>query len=712
MIKKLLVGVGLLLSFPSALLAQRNCGTMDHLDKLELQEPGTKARLQQVDSKIAKLQSQGANQKTNGVITIPVVVHVVYRTASQNISQAQIQSQIDVLNEDFSKTNADRVNTPAAFKPLAGDMQIRFELAQRDPNGDPTTGITRTQTNSSTFGLDDAMKFTARGGHDAWNRNKYMNIWVCNLGGGLLGYAQFPGSGPANTDGVVIGYNYFGRTGTVSYPFNKGRTATHEVGHWLGLYHIWGDEPSCANDDKVADTPLQKRENYGCPTFPQTTSAGGACAAGSPGSMFMNYMDYVDDACMNLFTVGQVSRAQTMLQNVRPTILTSDGHLPVNIKPLDASILQIDRPNGVSCDQNITPKAILKNQGTVALTSATISYQVDNGPAQTLKWTGDLKIYEFEEITLPASTVSFGAHNLTVSVTSPNGATDNDPANDAQTINFTVIEKTAGLALPFTEGFEADAFPKQGWKLDNPDKGITWERTTLAAYEGLHSAYINNYDYEYVGEADELQMPALDLSNAVEPKLTFRLAYTATDFSAGANADTLEILASTDCGVTFKSLYKKYGRSLATITDPVGTPFFPDTSQWGIDTVLLENYIGEKNVLLKFRSKTGYENNLFIDAVRVASKAEAPQPNASLVIFPNPTTGRLTLQMPGKNNAEAKILVLNSIGQEIMNEKLTPVDGKIKLNMVGKADGIYIIHVISEGKTYKQKLVLDQTKAR
>ena len=712
MLKKLLVGLGFVLSFPTALLAQRNCGAMDHLDRLEQQKPGTKARLQQLDREIASLQSLSANQKTNGVVTIPVVVHVVYRTAGQNISQAQIQSQIDVLNEDFNKLNADRVNTPAAFKPLAGDMQVRFELAQRDPNGDPTNGVTRTQTSSSTFGLDDAVKFTSRGGHDAWNRNKYMNIWVCNLGGGVLGYAQFPGSGPATTDGVVIGYNYFGRTGTVSSPFNKGRTATHEVGHWLGLYHIWGDEPNCANDDKVADTPLQKRENYGCPSFPQTTSAGGACAAGSPGSMFMNYMDYVDDGCMNMFTVGQVSRAQTMLQNLRPGILTSDGHLPVNVKPLDASILQISRPTGLSCDPSIAPKAVLKNQGSMPLTSATISYQLNNGPVQTMKWAGDLKIYETAEITFPATTVPFGAHSLTVSVSSPNGAADNEPSNDALTVNFTVVEKSAGLALPFTEGFEADAFPKQGWVVNNPDKGVTWERTSLAAYEGTHAAYINNYDYEFVGETDDLQLPALDLSKAVEPKLTFRLAYTATDFSSSANADTLEILASTDCGVTFKSLYKKSGRTLATINDPVGISFFPDTSQWRTDTVMLADLIGEKNVLLKFRGTTGYENNLFLDAVRVASKPEATQPKAELLLFPNPTTGRFTLQMPGNSNAEARIVVLNSIGQEIMNEKLTPVGGKIKLNLVGKADGIYIIHVISGGKMHKQKLVLDQTRTR
>ena len=503
MVKKLLFGFTLLLSCPAALLAQRNCGTMSHLNNLEQQYPGTKARMQQADNLLEKLQNQNAVSKTTaGVVTIPVVVHVIYRNATQNISQAQIESQIDVLNEDFSHTNPDAANTPNAFKPLAGDMQIRFELAKRDPNGDPTTGITRTQTTSNTFGLDDAMKFSARGGQDAWDRDKYLNIWVCNIGGGILGYAQFPGSGPKRTDGVVIGYNYFGRTGTLSPGYNKGRTSTHEVGHWLGLYHIWGDEPGCSNDDKVADTPLQKGENYGCPSFPQTTGPGGACAAGSPGSMFMNYMDYVDDACMNMFSKGQVTRAQNILQTLRPTILTSDGATALVIQSLDASVFKIESPLANTCDPNVQPKVVLKNRGSQPLTSATLTYTIDNGPAQTLAWKGNLASFASETIVLPASKVGFGNRTLQVSVSSPNGQTDNDQTNDTQT-QLTVTELKAGLALPFNESFEDPAFPPQGWVRDNPDAEFTWERTRRAAAKGFNSAFINNYDYEYIGEADE-----------------------------------------------------------------------------------------------------------------------------------------------------------------------------------------------------------------
>src|SRR5205085_4885972 len=180
-------------------------------------------------------------QDNTGLITIPVVIHIVYNTPQQNISDDQAFSQIGILNKDYRRLNNDTVNTPAPFKPLGADIQVEFCMARRDPGGNPTLGITRTQTNVTTFGLDDAVKFTSSGGIDGWDRNRYLNIWVCNLGNNLLGYALYPG-GPPATDGVVILYTAFGTGGVAAPPYNLGRTATHEVGHWLNLIHIWGDD--------------------------------------------------------------------------------------------------------------------------------------------------------------------------------------------------------------------------------------------------------------------------------------------------------------------------------------------------------------------------------------------------------------------------------------------------------------------------------------
>ncbi|MEM7041014.1 MAG: zinc metalloprotease, partial [Bacteroidota bacterium] len=220
--------------------------------------------------------------------------------------------------EDFRRNNADRQNTPSAFTGVAADSEIEFCLATTDPNGNPTNGITRTFTNSTSFSANDAMKFQSSGGKDAWPTGQYLNMWVCNLGGGLLGYAQFPGSGSASTDGVVVGYNYFGNTGAVSAPFNKGRTTTHEVGHWLNLRHIWGDA-NCGNDF-VSDTPTQQSDNSGCPNHPLPS-------CGNSGDMFMNYMDYTNDACMNLFTEGQKDRMRAVVGpgGFRSSLLSSLG---------------------------------------------------------------------------------------------------------------------------------------------------------------------------------------------------------------------------------------------------------------------------------------------------------------------------------------------------------------------------------------------------
>jgi hypothetical protein len=263
------------------------------------------------------------------VVTIPVVVHVVYNADVQNISDAQVESQMRILNEDYRRTNADVSAVPTPFQPLVADSKIEFQLAVRDPDGNPTNGITRTFTSKSEFGdpfggTDESVKFSNRGGKDAWPRDRYLNIWVCNYPS-LLGYAQFPG-GPAETDGVVINYVAFGDIGTAAAPFNKGRTATHEVGHWLNLRHIWGDDNpgSCVGSDEIEDTPNQADANFGSPTFPRIT-----CGNAPNGDLFMNYMDYVDDEAMFMFSTQQVARMRAALEGPRASLHSSDALTPV-----------------------------------------------------------------------------------------------------------------------------------------------------------------------------------------------------------------------------------------------------------------------------------------------------------------------------------------------------------------------------------------------
>lgn len=302
---------------PTMIWAQRNCGSFDHHVYMMGTDPNYVQRQQEIEQQTEEFVAHYNNNEDRALVTIPVVVHVIYNSTTSNISDAQILSQITVLNQDFRKTNPDASLTPSIF--TAADPNIEFCLATVDPSGNATTGITRTSSTVASFSTNDAMKYTSSGGKDAWDRSKYLNLWVCTLSGGILGYAQFPG-GTAATDGVVIDYRYFGTTGTATAPFNKGRTATHEVGHWLNLRHIWGDA-NCGSD-LVTDTPTHNTANYGCPAYPHNSTC-----TGTPVEMTMNYMDYTDDACMYMFSAGQVTRMQALFATggTRASLMTSNG---------------------------------------------------------------------------------------------------------------------------------------------------------------------------------------------------------------------------------------------------------------------------------------------------------------------------------------------------------------------------------------------------
>jgi Pregnancy-associated plasma protein-A len=289
---------------------KRTCATMPVHRRLLNRDPAYRLRREEIEN-LTLARKRARDHGRAGTTLIPVVVHVVYRTLTENISAEQVASQISALNEDFGRRNLDVNSAPSVWRDAIGDARIVFKLADRDPYGAVTSGITRTSTSIAAFGDDDGVKSTAAGGADAWPADRYLNIWVCHLQD-LLGYAQFPG-GPAQTDGVVIDYKAFGTSGTAEAPFNLGRTATHEVGHWLNLFHIWGDDGmGCAGTDQVDDTPNQAGPNTGIPGFPHVT-----CDNAPNGDMFVNFMDYVDDRCMVMFTVGQVERIHAALDAAR-----------------------------------------------------------------------------------------------------------------------------------------------------------------------------------------------------------------------------------------------------------------------------------------------------------------------------------------------------------------------------------------------------------
>lgn len=277
--------------------ASRSCYSMEHLEEQLASDPALALRMQEIEDFTQKVLKNPEQFRilNDGTLEVPVHVNVLYRTSAENVSNAQIQSQIDVLNQDFGAYNSDYSQIPSIFQGVAsGDIKIRFVWS--------TSNVTRKSTTKRSWRLNDDMKKSSRGGIDPTNCSTTLNIWVCNLSSGYLGYAQFPG-GNCATDGVVIDNNAFGTTGSAQAPFNLGRTGTHEVGHYFNLRHIWGDT-TCGNDF-VADTPVHNNSNGGCPTFPHYSTCSGA-----PVEMTMNYMDYTYDSCMYMFTAGQAARMQ------------------------------------------------------------------------------------------------------------------------------------------------------------------------------------------------------------------------------------------------------------------------------------------------------------------------------------------------------------------------------------------------------------------
>jgi hypothetical protein len=384
--RTLVLFVLLIASFPG--FAQRACLTQAYAEQQQALYPAYSVNRTAVETFIQQHSGTASSLKTAAkeILRVPVVVHILYNNSAQNISDEQVKSQITALNRDFRRANADTVNTPDRFKAFAADIEIEFVLATADPKGRQTTGIIRKHTDVSSWSMDDKIKSSAQGGDDAWDGKSYLNIWVGNLRQ-LLGYASEPG-GPADKDGLVINYTAFG-TINVGAPYDKGRTVVHEVGHWLGLKHIWGE--TYCGDDLVEDTPKQGNYTTGCPTTIRTS-----CGNNATGDMYMNYMDFTNDACMNLFTHGQKQRMRTLFSQGGPryALLLSKGlnepwleEAPVEEIPVTIKEPRL-YPNPVAGELTIDitgyDQGTAKELRVMAISGVEVHRQILTGPIQKI----------------------------------------------------------------------------------------------------------------------------------------------------------------------------------------------------------------------------------------------------------------------------------------------------------------------------------------
>jgi len=304
------------------LFSQKRCSMEEYVSRQVTEDISLKDKLEQVDVFTReRTTSTGSAQRVNGIpetITIPVVFHVLYRTREENIDKTILDRLIAALNRDFNKKNSDSSNTPSVFKPFAASMGFEFKLASMDPQGRGTTGVIKKYTPVLYWMSDDKMKFSTSYGDDAWDSKSYLNIWICKMKD-VMGYSTFPGMDPLK-DGVVLSVEDILKARGTTPKINDLRTVVHEVGHWVNLYHIWGE--SYCGDDKVDDTPKQSSYTPGCPSGSRVT-----CGNGPTGDMYMNFMDFTDDVCMNMFTIGQRKRARTIFEagGPRNSILYSKG---------------------------------------------------------------------------------------------------------------------------------------------------------------------------------------------------------------------------------------------------------------------------------------------------------------------------------------------------------------------------------------------------
>ena len=639
--RNFLLSIFALLLCSGTISAQRTCAAEDVLKQQLLNDPAMREEVENIRRHTEHfIQNGGAHDRA--VVTIPVVVHVVYFNAAQNISDAQIATQMDVLNADFRRTNSDAGNTPSVWQGIAADCEVAFCMAQQDPSGNATSGIVRKSTTVNGFSTNDNVKRNANGGSDIWDRNKYLNIWVCNLSGGLLGYAQFPG-GPASTDGVVCDYAYFGTINTTA-PYDKGRTATHEVGHWLNCYHIWGDDgTSCNGTDNVGDTPNQADENYGCPTFPIVS-----CSNGPNGDMFMNYMDYTDDACMNLFSAGQKTRMQSLFAagGARVSLTTSNG---------------CEAPS--SC---ATPSGL--NATGITQTSATLNWTAASGAVTyTLQW----------------ELAGSGNWNTVAGITGLSHVLNGLTANTSYDFRVKTVCSASESAYS-----AATAFATTG------DCSDQFEPNNTNATAKVIST---NTDYT-MQIATTTDKDYLKFSNTTaKKKIKVNLTTLPADYDLKLYRGTTLLATSQNGGTADEQIIYN--------TNTVATNYIAYVYGYQGAWSNTQCY-----TLRASTSATNWRTDGSTDSQVEEIELPVVFENAGFGLFPNPASNLLTVEVPMENESDVTVSILDPAGKMAMqqNRTLGKGDNQMTFNLNSLPNGVYFVQVRNGEIAKTRKLVVQK----
>lgn len=637
---------------------------------------------------------------------IPVVFHIIHQGGSENISKAQIEDQIRILNLDFRRLNTDASNTPSVWQGIAADANIEFRLANIDPQGNCTDGIVRVYSPLTNNASDNSgVKALSY-----WNRQKYLNIWVvktiANTGGAsgvILGYAQLPylffG---ASTDGVVLRSDCVGSIGSSLNGIDsngKGRTGTHEVGHWLGLRHIWGDS-NCGNDG-VNDTPVHTAANSGCPAFPKLNNCSGADANGE---MFMNYMDYTSGICQNMFSAGQKSVMDLTLSTVtfRTPVISQSN--------LVATGVLNNPPN--TC----IPKPEFSVSKLFVCEGAQVSFKDETWNGTPTQWDWQFSGGSPSSSTEQNPVISYNTPGVyDVTLTASNGQGNNTLTK--QTYVY-VSSNTADQQnnWDYTENFEDQGYFNSKWIILNQDNSASykWQFTPNQGYSSSAAAKVNNFG----GSADRLEeliSPSFNFSSLSSPVLKFKLAYARANSSSG---EVLKVFISSDCGQSWTQRYIKTSSSLSTTGANVTTSFAPtDNSQWREETVSIpSSFYNKQNVRVKFSfTSDAGGNNLYIDDINIANPTGISQAMADNLNFnanPNPSDGNVLVSYNLIAKARTDIRLYDIVGKEVkVIAQGNSFSGTNQLTL-NKADfpapGIYLLQLIVDNSRFVKRLVITQ----
>jgi len=717
--------------------AQDYCGTQLHNKELQDQGiayPSTPAFEKWIKKKTAERKARDRMFKVEeDTIYIPVVVHVIHKGEllgrGANISDEQIISQIEVLNEDFQRLNPDRVNTPKEFEKVAAGLPIKFVLAKQDPKGYPTNGIVRVK------GSKDVWQVTSGGNMDPqgnrvfkaesyWPAEDYMNIWVADLapmedGKVLLGYAQFPeinldGIRPWEnqnrlTDGVAMDYTVFGSKAKGDFSEIKnlyalGRTTTHEVGHYFGLLHIWGEGEfdTCLSDDYVDDTPNASGSNAHCPAQKK------ACDNISR-AMIENYMDYTPDECMNLFTKGQFDRAMTVIEYAprRASLANSHGLVPSYKDFVDLAIKEMSYPYVISCVGEVNPVIELENLGTLPIDDIQVMVFVSD----ELQYVKDMSIHlskgEAKIIELPIVYLNKGFQNLDIQVVPLSEQSDLTVGNNI--ISASTVASEELVNVPYRQRFNADNFPFLGWQEVNPDKKATWELVPLE-YSGTNDRALKMPFYQYSGDGnlDYLVSPSFDFTDWDKVSVSMKISY-AYDSRSG-KVDRLRLLGISDCGGTIEELWSSNSRIFAKQVDLKGEWVPLSDNDWLLEKIDGSGLIGKKEVRFVLEAKNGEGNNLYIDDFEIYNSDTNDIKDVGkfdFIIYPNPVyltnrknqynitaSGKFKLAINSERAQPVVISVLTSLGQVVYKKKYENVlNQTFEIDIFGFSPGIYWVNV-------------------